>query len=129
MPITFRIDAESGVVYTNVQGLVSADDILEALKSIMGHPEFRPGLNGLADLRNIEGDLFSGDVRKIAELMIEFRKKIGSSKTAVIVSKDVTFGMARTYQVFAEKSSIKTEIFRDKDEALQWLGIARRQAE
>ena len=61
----------------------------------------------------------SADVRKIADLMIEYQSKIGRSKTAVVVSKDVTFGMTRVFQEFSEQSSIETAIFRDMDEALQ----------
>jgi hypothetical protein len=123
MPIAFRIDKESGIVYTTIEGRITTDELLESLERFMNHPDFSPGLNGLADLRNIEMDTFSADVRRIAELMVEYRNKIGPSKTAVVISKDVTFGMTRMFQSFSEQSSIKTAIFRDMEEALRWLGV------
>ena len=123
MPITFRIDKESGVVCTTIDGYVSTDEIIEGLRNIMNHPDFRPGLNGIADLRNSDLNTFSADVKRIAELLVEYRDKTGPSRTAVLVSNDVTFGMTRVFQVFAEQSSVETAIFRDMEEAVQWLGV------
>lgn len=121
MPITFRIDKESGVVYTTINGHASTDEIIEGLRNFMNHPDFKPGLNGIADLRNSDLDTFSADVQRIADLLIEYRNKIGPSRTAVLVSKDVTFGMTREFQVFAGQSSVETAIFRDMEEAVRWL--------
>jgi hypothetical protein len=122
MPITFRIDKESGIVYTTINGRTNTDEIVESLENLLNNPDFKPGLNGIADLRNSEMDTFSADVKRIAGLMIEYRNKIGPSKTAVVISKDVTFGMTRVFQAFSEQSSIETAIFRDMEEALRWLG-------
>ena len=129
MPITFRIDKESGVVCTTIDGYVSTDEIIEGLRNIMNHPDFRPGLNGIADLRNSDLNTFSADVKRIAELLVEYRDKTGPSRTAVLVSNDVTFGMTRVFQVFAEQSSVETAIFRDMEEAVQWLGVGNASAD
>jgi hypothetical protein len=123
VPITFSIDKESGIVHTTIEGHTSTDEIVAGLRNLMDHPDFRPGLKGIADLRNSQLDTFSADVREIANLIIEYQDKIGPSRTAVLVSKDVTFGMARVFQAFSEQSSIETAIFRNKEEALQWLGV------
>ena len=122
MPITFKIDNKAGIVYTTIDGDVGTDEILDGLKGILTHPDFRPGLNGIADLRNSNLHSFSADVKRIANLLIEYAGKIGPSKTAILVSTNVTFGMTRMFQTFAEKSSIQTEIFQDLKDALQWLG-------
>jgi hypothetical protein len=129
MPITFRIDKESGIVYTTIDGRTNTDEIVESLESLLNNPDFKPGLNGIADLRNSEMDTFSADVKRIAGLMIEYRNKIGPSKTAVVISKDVTFGMTRVFQAFSEQSSIETAIFRDMEEALRWLGANKTRAD
>jgi hypothetical protein len=122
MPIAFRIDKDSGIVYTTIEGRINTDELLESLEHFMNHPDFSPCLNGLADLRNFEMDTFSADVMRIAELLIKYRNRIGPSKTAVVISKDVTFGMTRMFQAFSEQSSIETAIFRNMEEALRWLG-------
>jgi hypothetical protein len=124
MSITFRIDKASGTILTTIEGQPSVDELVDGLKSIMSHPDFGPGLNGIADLRKSEMKTFSADVQKIADLLIEYRGKIGQSKTAVVVSKDVTFGMARVFQVFAEQAPVEIEIFRSMEEALRWLGTS-----
>jgi hypothetical protein len=121
VPITFRIDKASGIVFTTIAGQTSLDEILEGLKNILNHPDFGPGLNGIADLRQSELNTFQADVKKIADLMIEYRGTIGPSKAAVVVSRDITFGMTRVFQVFAEQSSVETAIFRSMEEALCWI--------
>ena len=123
MPITFRIDKKSGIVFTTMEGTVSISEIIDGLQELMTHPDFSPGLNGLVDMRNSTVNSTPEEVKRIAELMTSHREEIGISRSAVVVSKDAIFGMARMFQVFAEKSSIKTQLFRDIDEARQWLGI------
>ena len=120
MPITFRIDKKSGVVFTTMEGNVSISEIIDGLKGLMNHPDFSPGFNGLVDMRNSTVNSTPEEVRRIAELMTGQREKIGMSRSAVVVSKDVIFGMARMFQVFAEQSSIKTELFRDINEAARF---------
>jgi hypothetical protein len=122
MPIAIKIDKDSGIVHSMIEGRISADELIEKLQDLIDHPDYRPGLNGIADLRKIDKDMFSEDVFKVAKLMIENRDKIGASKTAVLVSKEVTFGMTRVFQALSEQSSVKTEIFWSMEEALQWLG-------
>jgi hypothetical protein len=67
----------------------------------------------------------SADIKRIADLIIKYRDKIGQSKAAIVISKDVTFGMARMFQVFVEQSSIDIAIFRNMEEALRWLGVIK----
>lgn len=123
MGITCNIDDKTGIVYTTIRGRVSTREVIETLAQTIASPNFRPGLNGLADMRESHYDLVSNDVRQIAALMAEQNQAIGPSKTAIVVSSKLAYGMARMYQAFAQDSSIETQIFDDIDEAKHWLGI------
>jgi hypothetical protein len=122
MPVTCEIDPAAGLVYTTARGLVKIDEVVQALEAVMAHPDFRPRLNGIADFR--AGDvehIRSDDVRRLASLLARHRDAIGPSRTAVVVSRDVTFGMARMFQAFAEATPVETQVFRNMDEARQWV--------
>lgn len=120
MPVTCNIDLAAGLVFTTISGHVDTDELVRALEGCVGHRDFRPGLNGIADLRRARYDARSEDIKRLAELMAMHRDRIGSSRTAIVVSSDVAYGLSRMYQAFADDTSIQTRIFRDIDEAERW---------
>jgi hypothetical protein len=123
VPVTVecRIDAEAGIVHTTVSGEIGASDIIAALEELFRHPDYRPGLIGLADLRSYTWRSEMSDIRRVAQFMIANGKKIGRSRTAIVVSSDYSYGMSRMYEAFAAASPIEVKIFRDMDEAVAWL--------
>jgi hypothetical protein len=123
MPVSIRVDTEEDVVYTTVTGLYTADDVLKAIDELFEHPDFRPGLNGITDLRGAETFPPYTDVIRIAQYLVRNRDRIGRSRTAVLVSSDVSFGTTRMFQTYSDDSSIETHIFHELDEARRWLGL------
>lgn len=126
MPIDCRIDEEDGIVYTTLTGEVDEDEIVKALSGIITSPSYRPGLDGLVDLRGHNATQSSAAVRRIAELMTRHHAEIGHSRAALVVSDELGFGLARMYQAFAQDSSIETRIFYELAEANDWLGLSDR---
>jgi hypothetical protein len=45
-------------------------------------------------------------------------------KLAIVAPQDLTFGMARMYQLFTERDAHQVGVFRTVTEAEAWLGIA-----
>lgn len=96
-------------------------------------------LRGLADeVKAIEGRLQStpsriADMTGLTRFEVGFNgvdtlasrrrevKVVGTSKTALLVSNELQFGIARMYQTLNDHPQITTEIFRDLDAALQWI--------
>lgn len=124
MPVDIRVDKKAGIVYTTIEGLYTADGLLAAFEVLFDNPDFQPGMNGIADLRNVETYPPATDVMRIARYLIEHKDKIGKSRTAVLVSSDVSFGTTRMFQAYADDSTgIETRIFHEMDEARRWLGL------
>jgi len=121
MPIECRIDADEGIVFTTLSGEVGASDIIAAMEELLRRPGYRTGMIGLADLRSYTWRTEASDIRRIAQFMIANGRKIGRSRTAIVVSDDYSYGMSRMYEAFASASPIKVRIFRDMDEAVTWL--------
>jgi len=121
MPVTFRIDTEAGIVFTVIEGPLDTDELLRELAAMIQHPDFKPGMSGITDLRNSEMDTFTDDVQRVAEFFISHKEQVGVSRSAIVLSGFVTYGMARMFQAFADESSLDTRIFQDMDEALEWI--------
>ena len=128
MPVTFRIDKEAGIVYTVIEGPVDTDELLRELDTLIKHPDFRPGLNGITDLRKSEMDTFTEDAQRVADFFIKHREQVGSSRTAIVLAGFVAYGMTRMFQAFADDSSVETQIFQDMDEALEWIESGEEQS-
>ncbi len=121
MSVSCRIDSEAGIVYTSVRAPADAKQVTEAITMTVAKPEFRPGLNGIADLREAGTDYSPKDVQWIADLLRAFRDQIGPSRTAIVVSEDAV-ELARQFQSMSLGSSVDTEIFRTMEEARAWVG-------
>jgi hypothetical protein len=121
MSVEFRIDKDEGLVIGTLKGEVDVDAVLAGLEELVADEDYSPGLNGLTDLREMKWESEQGDLRKLVHFLIEHRKKIGRSRSAVVVSNGRTFGMARMFEVFSTQSSINVRVFRDLDKAKRWL--------
>jgi hypothetical protein len=124
MPITFQTDMSRELTVFKITGTVK---IPEWLKTLQEYAKDGVTRLELYDIRDGEGEGFTS---KQIDQIIEQAKSSTSprppgSKTALVVSKDVHFGMSRVYQAVSEIEGItwKTETFRSMEEAYKWLGI------
>ena len=121
MTIEFRIDKDEGIVYGTLKGEVNYTEVLAGLTEMVEGEDYDPGLNGITDLRAMKWESDQNDLRKLVHFLIKHRKQIGRSRSAVVVSSDRAYGMARMFEVFSSESSIKVRVFRDFDEAKRWV--------
>ena len=61
-------------------------------------------------------------LRELAQRDKNWRENV-NSKIAVLAPRDITYGFARMYQVYSGESNDNYRIFRDAQEAVDWLGI------
>lgn len=121
MTVEFRIDKDEGIVYGTMKGEVNYTEVLAGMSEMVEGEDYDPGLNGITDLREMKWESDQSDLRKLVHFLIKHRKQIGRSRSAVVVSSDRTYGMARMFEVFSSESSIKVRVFRDYDEAKSWV--------
>jgi len=103
-------------------GAVRAEQVVAALLEF-----YRSGstLNALWDLT--EADLTgvdAGEIDRVITTAKEHAHLREGGKTAILVSRTVDFGIARRYEITSEtrQHPISHYVFRDRDEALKWLG-------
>ena len=121
MPIDYHIDNLEGIVYTTVSGVVTPEDLRSVRKRLAADADFSPNLKQIMDLRAItEIALTSQEVRELA---------VGDSfapgsRRAILAPRDLDFGMARMYAAGTDNVQGNLRVFRDEDEARDWIEIA-----
>jgi len=125
MPGAYTIDPVRSIVLSRAWGVVTDRDLLAHVRALAADARFRPHFSQLADIRGAaDVAVSSSGIKDLAKL-----NPFGAgARRAVVVDRDVIFGMARMYQMMREPSTDEVEIFRDLDLALEWLGIAHEKA-
>lgn len=124
MPISYRIDVEHCLILTTASGTLTDDDIVQHKARIVQDPDFRPGMKELSDIRGV--DQLNVTPAGIMEMVNQDAKDsttVGSHQLALVVSKEVAFGMARMYQSLTKPNIETVGVFRDIDEARVWLQL------
>ncbi|MCX8045077.1 MAG: hypothetical protein N3B18_13240 [Desulfobacterota bacterium] len=104
-------------------------NLLEAIKSaamdMMEDPDFKPGADALWDLREAQIKNFSAeDLRSLVFFIAEHQAKRGAGyKVAIVAERDLLFGGARMFEAFADSLPFSCRVFRNVEDAEQWICI------
>ena len=123
MPVRVSIDVEKNLVHRELHGRVSAEELLESIDAVVNDPDFRPGMKSLNDLRGVIHTADTEYVMKIAQALMGYADRLASAKVAIVVSADVVFGMMRMLQSYISDSPLDVMVFKDLDEAKEWLEL------
>jgi len=115
------IDEENQLTIHVFTGVVSAKDILDAVKALYASGPTSHHLWDLteADITGIKGD----DLQDIASLAKNTAPSGRSGRTAIVSRSDLGFGFGRMYGALAEMSgqSVEVRSFRSRREAEDWI--------
>ena len=64
----------------------------------------------------------AGEIFEIARFLVLHSKKL-ANRCAVLTSSDIQYGLCRMGSAYIENYGINSEVFRNLDEALHWLGL------
>ena len=124
MAIRIEIDASAHLRIVTFEGEISDSDVLETFGTLWQSPDYDPSLNEFYDCSGItHTDVRGEEMRKIASLNLDLNREGPGVKVAMYAPTDVAFGLIRMYQVFVENSASELQVFRDRAEALAWLGV------
>jgi hypothetical protein len=102
------------------EGDVTADESQAALRTLIVHERFGPGVLILADARTVTGAPPADEMRGIARGLVPLVDS-GLSAMAIVTDSQLIYGMARMFSTFADSSGAKVSVFRAMDEARAWL--------
>ncbi|MES2309560.1 MAG: hypothetical protein V4507_11960 [Verrucomicrobiota bacterium] len=109
------------VITTGEAELQVFSDFLDALIS---HPHWKPGSFILVDHSDLNAStLTSADVKTISRYCADRRLPFGNGKCAIVLARDLEFGLARMWHVFMDENpwDMNHQLFRSRVEALEWL--------
>jgi hypothetical protein len=120
MPIRYQIDQSHSLVRLDLSDPLDNGQILETLTRLLSDPALVHGLNLLSDHSGLDFTATTEIVKSIPALLDKLAERIGPFRCALVVPSDVSFGMARMTEVFAERTSAEVRAFRSLEEAELW---------
>ena len=121
MPITFNIDRSKNLTTFYLSGEVTFQEFMKILNA---YGKRGATVLELYDARLIEGKRLSNDeMNLLAEYLAKYSdKRVSGSKTAIVVSESLDYGLSRMITILTEDSTTyDIEVFRDIAEAYKWL--------
>ncbi len=122
MGIRYRIDGERGVIFTEAFGEVTNEEYLAHPVRLLNDPALpRPYLE-LYDTRRLEStDLKTEDIRRMTLGNPRVVEAMQGARVAVVAESDLSYGLGRIFQTFAEKAGFQVWVTKDYREALRFL--------
>jgi len=98
--------------------------ISEIAEVILKFYQSTPTLNVLWDFSGADvSSIRSGEIEALARAVAQNSHSREGGKNAVLSPNDVSFGLSRVYQSFAEMKiqTTQTKVFRSEEEAIEWI--------
>ncbi len=112
--------AEYGSDLTDVSLTADWRAYLESEQAVLG-------LHELIDLSAADfSQVTSAGIEALTRFIGEYYAEHGSgtpTRTSIYAPEDLPFGMSRMYASLARESSETVSVFRDRSEALRWIGV------
>jgi len=117
------VDSQGDLSVFTVNGELTADEIIERVEEYYTkHPtKLVLWIMGDVDLSAITRE----GIERIIQTAKKNTGKRKEGKTAIVGSKDIEYGLARMYEAYTGLENLPYEykIFKNVDEAKEWLGI------
>jgi len=126
MPITYQLKPDERLVVLVHVGAVTDDEFLSFYKALFEDTRFDKSFNLLVDLRQTESSVRSAAaLNQFADFVQrQYVSTTVQPKVAVVAPEDISFGLARMYEVFSGAVPWEFVVFRTADAALAWLGLS-----
>ena len=120
MPITYDIDRARGLVRTSCTGQVTLPEVLAHFDVLQQDPRRPPHLDVLLDLRALATPPNSPQLRSVAN-RIGRVSGLTFGRCAIVVDRDLVFGLSRMFEAFAQAHFGEIQVFREPAAAETWL--------
>ncbi|NLX25887.1 MAG: hypothetical protein GXY61_08015 [Lentisphaerae bacterium] len=125
MPAYYTVDTDLKVVFVIHLGNVDDKEALAENEKLGSDPLITPELSYFVDLREAKSEMrTTAMLHRLAEQAKQWRGDSSSgSRVAILVARDISFGLARMFEVYTDVDENNFRVFREIHEAADWLGI------
>ena len=117
------VDSQNDLSVFTVNGDLTADEVIERVEEYYTrHPtKLVLWIMGDVDL----SAMTSEGIERIIQIAKKNTGKRKEGKTAIVGSKDIEYGLGRMYEAYTGLENLPYEykIFKDANEAKEWLGV------
>jgi hypothetical protein len=107
-------------------GSVDDDEMMKFTRRLIGDAGVPSDCSKLVDLCGLDESTVSPSiVRQAADLLSSHGLPSGEARVAMVAGRDFAYGLARMYQSYRSMAPERFRVFRDRAEALAWLGVAK----
>ncbi len=113
-----------GLLLDKFEGKMGWHDLWEGTLESAEDPEFRPGMNVVTDLTDVELDLGYEGMSAIISMTAN-APTVRYGRVAIIAPGRIRYGLSRMYELLSDELGIHHEIhrFSDFSEVRTWLGL------
>jgi len=104
-----------------VEDKLTIDVFESTLNMIVNSDEYPPDVDTLWDLRNYDFSAIDTETQQQWVALREKHPERGNAKMAILVNNDMNFGKSRMYEMWSAELPQRMRVFRNYDEARQWL--------
>ena len=122
MTVQYQIDGSIRRITTRAFAEVTIEEVLEHFDELSADPCYKPELDVLLDLVDCKTLPGADEIRSAAERVTADFSSLRFGRLAIVVVSDALFGMLRMFHTLSETAFSDAQIFRGRDQALQWLG-------
>ena len=121
MDIDLAFDNQKQILIVTVKDELIESDVYLALKEMVSSIIYPPDVDALWDLRTVNFKLTTEELAYRLRIVREGFPERGSANIAFVVSDELGFGMTRMHDLMAYELPQNVHIFKEYDEAINWL--------
>lgn len=118
MPLSYQF--EGSLLHVVVEGTYEFADVEKLFQAACADPAYPERAFVLVDGRQSEANPSADDMQQMVRLAASMGARLGP-RVALVVTRDLHFGLGRMLGAFGERHGLRFETFRDLEEARAWL--------
>src|ERR1700678_1695276 len=123
--VTYEIDLKERLIRTQCTGHVTLAEVVAHFQELAADPACPSFLDVLLDLRTIDSLPNSGQLEAGTRAVRKVQYKVRFGFCAIVVERDVVFGVFRMFEVMAQNHFTAIRVFRALGDAEAWLAAQR----
>lgn len=123
MPYILKSDESLGCIFIKWRGKFSFEEGSAFFREIAQSPEYEQGAHLFHDVRQVDTDVPSSEIRNVAEAGKANINPDGLRKVAILTGSEESFGAMRMLATIREHPGLVFNVLRDLEDAKAWLGL------